>query len=472
MPVAAVPKYLQRHLSDRNYAAASPALRFGLLLPIWTSRQDQEAEVRQRAQAGSREGQALAAALRDSGMDRVIQDLVSRNRLPRLWEKNDYGARTAWHKVTALSEDDNKRMKALADRQKALWRRVPVAQALRLEAQAIAPFTTGLGNEHPLENGFAFLNPYGLPYLPGSGVKGVLRQAARELASGEWGDAKGWSDELRYDWPMGHEPGGPPVKLSMLDVLFGRETGEGEQEHFRGAFTFWDVIPQIAGDSLLVEIMTPHYSEYYQQKKSGNERERRREQQARVLSPHDSGQPNPICFLTVPPGSRFVFHVTCDTLHLARIAPDLAENDRWKQLLEAAFEHAFRWLGFGAKTAVGYGAMKPVGQAPGVTPGEATPGTRGISEQTGATGPAPACTEPAGNVWRGATLKFNPADQSITAVLGNQWTAPLRGQEARRLLDVLGPERASALRSSRSLSNVNVRIEQIGNMIKLLGVAE
>ena len=26
--------------------------------------------------------------------------------------------------------------------------------------------------------------------------------------------------------------------------------------------------------------------------------------------------------------------------------------------MEAAFEHAFAWLGFGAKTAVGYGAME------------------------------------------------------------------------------------------------------------------
>ncbi|MDG4561947.1 MAG: hypothetical protein P9E88_11695, partial [Candidatus Competibacter sp.] len=38
-----------------------------------------------------------------------------------------------------------------------------------IEAQSIAPFVTGTGIEHPLENGMAFLNPYGLPYLPGSG---------------------------------------------------------------------------------------------------------------------------------------------------------------------------------------------------------------------------------------------------------------------------------------------------------------
>jgi len=44
--------------------------------------------------------------------------------------------------------------------------------------------------------------------------------------------------------------------------------------------------------------------------------------------------------------------------HLTRLAPDLAKDSHWKILLEAAFQHAYLWLGFGAKTAVGYGAMQ------------------------------------------------------------------------------------------------------------------
>ena len=34
----------------------------------------------------------------------------------------------------------------------------------RISTTSTAPFATGLGNEHPIENGFAFLTPYGLPY--------------------------------------------------------------------------------------------------------------------------------------------------------------------------------------------------------------------------------------------------------------------------------------------------------------------
>jgi len=92
----------------------------------------------------------------------------------------------------------------------------------------------------------------------------------------------------------------------------------------------------------MVEIMTPHQTHYY---RDGEQ-------------PHDSGQPTPIPFLTVPPGSGFTFHVQCDLARLMRLAPNLARDDQWKSLLQAAFEHAFEWLGFGAKTAVGYGAMK------------------------------------------------------------------------------------------------------------------
>ena len=162
-------------------------------------------------------------------------------------------------------------------------------------------------------------------------MKGVLRQAARELASGEWGDALGWTE-------------------AAIQILFGLESDDGDTAHRRGALAFWDVIPQVHGDRLAVDIMTPHQAHYYQKKtdrKAGGS-----------LNPHDSGQPNPISFLTVPPRSRFAFHVVCDLAFLKANAPELAAGDRWKQLLQAAFAHAYEWLGFGAKTAVGYGAFE------------------------------------------------------------------------------------------------------------------
>jgi CRISPR-associated protein Cmr6 len=342
MPIAAVPAYL-----GTDFSSASPGLRFGMYLPIWTNRADQEHEVNSRASKKSREAFEVQDMLQAQGMNATIATLRQRERnpLPDLWDKNDFAARHAWEKVLRLTANDKATMRALAARQSHTAQSTP--HTLTLDAIATAPFTTGLGNEHPLENGFAFLNPYGLPYLPGSGVKGVLRQAARELTSGDWGDPQGWDAGTIH---LLERRGHATIQLSIIDVLFGRETPDGDCDHVRGALSFWDALPQIPGDTLAVDIMTPHQSHYYQKRqdrKSGDS-----------TSPHDSGAPNPISFLTLPPGTGFAFHVVCDQAHLERLAPDLAHDLRWQTLLTAAFEHAFEWLGFGAKTAVGYGAMQ------------------------------------------------------------------------------------------------------------------
>ena len=318
MPIAAVPAYL-----GTDFSNASPGLRFGMYLPLWG--------------VNRRTGQLLWST---SDIDHAVRGQQREEREIKVENKT-----SALLQACKLTSHDKAAMRALAGRQNHIAQSTP--HVLTLDAIATAPFTTGLGNEHPLENGFAFLNPYGLPYLPGSGVKGVLRQAARELASGEWGESHGWDAEEIH---LLERKGQAAIELSVIDVLFGRETESGDSDHVRGALSFWDALPQIPGDTLAVDIMTPHQSHYYQQRqdrKSGDS-----------TSPHDSGAPNPISFLTLPPGTGFAFHVVCDATHLERLAPDLAHGQRWQTLLTAAFEHAFEWLGFGAKTAVGYGAMQ------------------------------------------------------------------------------------------------------------------
>jgi CRISPR-associated protein Cmr6 len=451
MPIAAVPAYLGNDFKD-----ASPGMRFGLLLPIWTNRQDQEMEVRKRAEARSREGQEVANLLQTQGMDATIRHLRQRQQrpLPGLWDKNDFAARKAWDLVKTLTASDQLRMKQLANRQTALAGTVTPDRLLCLAATATAPFTTGLGNEHPLENGFAFLWPYGLPYLPGSGVKGVVRRAAQELASGMWDNDRGWKgldQRCCYRIEYGSGKNRVTLDLSVLDVLFGYEPEKGDAEHVRGALSFWDVIPQIKGDSLMVEIMTPHQGHYYQQKqekKSGDS-----------TSPHDSGQPTPIPFLTVPPGSIFTFYVVCDVQHLERLtqdgAPDLLMpgedgKPKWQTLLEAAFEHAFKWLGFGAKTAVGYGAMRKNG-----------------AQEQALQDAKPSADEA---IWHQANLEFRPNTGEIIASFRDQKTAPVKGDLAQAILDQLEPAQRERLKKKKSLKDVSVRVRIKSNLIELLGL--
>jgi CRISPR-associated protein Cmr6 len=328
MAVAAAPRYLRLQADGKEnhefYLSAPPGHRFLLYFPVWGENADTcqfDWRVSDRVPKLKKD---KVGALEHTGWEDLnnkhfasavsaCQTPVHNDERPRARVPARDPGLAAWRPL----------LDGLAARQSTLATPLTTqGRLLTLEALSTAPFTTGLGNEHPLENGFAFLNPYGLPYLPGSGVKGVLRQAARELTSGEWGDGHGWTKDA-------------------ITHLFGLESDDGDKVHQRGALSFWDVLPQWTGAGLQVEVMTPHQTHYYQ--KGDN--------------PHDSGQPNPINFLTVPPGSKFAFHVQCDVPFLTRLAPALAKGGRWQMLMQSAFEHAFAWLGFGAKTAVGYGAL-------------------------------------------------------------------------------------------------------------------
>ncbi len=226
------------------------------------------------------------------------------------WDLESDEKACAMKKSGSLPPDSRKQMEGIAQRLAKLTEHMP--NYMTVYGRSIAPFITGMGIEHPLENGFAFLNPYGLPYLPGSSIKGVLLRAACELRGME--ETDGWNDE----W---------------IQELFGSADR-------RGALIFQDCVPQLpAASGMSLDIMTPHYGKYYQ----GEE------------TPHDAGSPTPIPFITVPPDSKFVFHITL-TPHLLR--SDQLCKGGWQEPIKKAFDHAFDWIGFGAKTSVGYGAMK------------------------------------------------------------------------------------------------------------------
>ena len=360
MPVAAVPCYL-----GTDFSSASPALRFGLFLRIWG--------------VDTRSNERLWTS------SDIVYRKTGRDKTERRFEHDNKTC--AADAAAVLSDSDQRLMASWALRQQSAFRDFVGDDGLQLIAKSVSPFATGLGNEHPLENGFAFLNPYGLPYLPGSGVKGVVRRAAEELAHRDYFGSDGiWT--LPVIWHLfGFEPWlspeGTAERSALEEWISGFSVTTAEIEGYltavlddtsepnrklkaqvleasdplrtllrqrelsvRGSLDFWDVIPEIRDKKLAVEIMTPHQSHYY-----------RNEAYCGSTTPHDSGKPTPIPFLTVPPDTGFTFHVRCCQRRLSRCGPEL-DNGRWRLLLEAAFKHAFEWLGFGAKTAVGYGAMK------------------------------------------------------------------------------------------------------------------
>ena len=105
-------------------------------------------------------------------------------------------------------------------------------------------FVTGMGNAHPVENGFSWHPTLGTPWIPGSTVKGLVRAwVERELI------------------PTGH------CDKKLVYMFFGSESknpDECEEDNRAGALLFFDAIP-VNKVQLTTDIMTPHYGKWYEQ---------------------------------------------------------------------------------------------------------------------------------------------------------------------------------------------------------------
>jgi len=174
-----------------------------------------------------------------------------------------------------------------------------------LEATCDWRLIIGLGGVHPHETSMTFHHIYGIPYIPGSAVKGVTRHW---IIFSEFNNSE---DEALND---------KGEKGKLFKKIFGTQENEGK-------VIFLDAFP-IGKINLKIDIMNPHYSEYY----SGSE------------PPTDSQTPRPIQFLTVEK-TKFHFCVLSRDKELVQIALT------W---LKEALEN----FGIGAKTALGYGVFE------------------------------------------------------------------------------------------------------------------
>ena len=170
-------------------------------------------------------------------------------------------------------------------------------------------FFTGSGLEHPTEVGFLWHPTLGVPYLPGSSVKGLVRSYATEWLGIE-------AQELQRIFGGAEKKGTQELPLELPGTV--------------GSVAFLDVLPE-GPVKLQAEIMTPHYSPYYQG-------------QGQVV-PGDWTSPTPIPFLAVASGQAFSFAV------LPLASTDAEDAEKAMQWLEKALAY----LGAGAKTAAGYG---------------------------------------------------------------------------------------------------------------------
>jgi CRISPR-associated protein Cmr6 len=166
----------------------------------------------------------------------------------------------------------------------------------------------GLGNSSVYETSMTLHHIWGIPYLPGSSLKGLTRSWAI-------------SEEFHGD-----------ENAALMDPNFCKVFGSPKNSYLgehKGEVIFFDALP-VSEPKIEVDIMNPHYSDYYSDNQG-------------TTPPADYFDPVPVTFLTVKEG-EFKVYLGADVNSEKYL--DLAYN--W--LKQALKEH-----GIGAKTAVGYG---------------------------------------------------------------------------------------------------------------------
>ena len=187
----------------------------------------------------------------------------------------------------------------------------------------------GLGNESVYETSITLHYIYGIPYIPGSAIKGVVRSY---IITELFGKNKDGSLNLKdAEKEALQDPG-------FCDI-FGCPKDSIYKESRQGSVIFFDALP-IEPPKIEPDVMNVHYPDYY----GGNK------------PPTDYQNPNPIYFLTVKE-TPFKFILGIKERNNTPIQKGKFEG---RKPLDVAFEYLKKALsehGIGAKTAVGYGYM-------------------------------------------------------------------------------------------------------------------
>lgn len=233
---------------------------------------------------------------------------------------------------------------------------VKASEGVAFMLTTAARLAVGLGAAHVLETALTLDRNTGVPYLPGSSVKGIARA---------WGLIEVASQfDIALTDMFTDGKTSKPVLNKLADVLLSEpdETLRQTLEKFlsvtddaityvswfryifgwqgeAGAICFLDAIyAQDNAPRYITDVMTPHYVEYY----TG---------QGKKVAPREDDNPNPVSFITVDANQTFMFglvpHIKSDRL---AIAMDTAVDWLVRGLSQ---------LGAGSKTAAGYGYFSP-----------------------------------------------------------------------------------------------------------------
>jgi CRISPR-associated protein Cmr6 len=182
----------------------------------------------------------------------------------------------------------------------------------------------GLGASHPQETSMTLHHIYGIPYIPGSAIKGVTKH----WSVLKFAEKKNKTEDMEFEKVIERVSNalekGEDLELEVEKITF-KDLIEifGTQEK-QGKVIFFDAYP-LGEIKLKIDVMNPHYSGFY----------------SKGQPPADWQTPVPIKFLTVE-NTKFHFYLASKEQTLVEKASSL--------LLENIQNY-----GIGAKTSLGYG---------------------------------------------------------------------------------------------------------------------
>lgn len=172
--------------------------------------------------------------------------------------------------------------------------------AVTRESQVRGRMIVGLGEESVIETSVTLHHTYGVPYIPGSAIKGMAASFVRNFLGDDWSEESkayqtvfGTTDDAGY--------------ITFFDALYVPKSGRN-------------------GKALWPDIITVHHQEYY-----GNDGK----------PPADWDSPTPVPFLSAT-GKYLIA---------------LAGSQKWVDRVFEILKYAFEDIGVGAKTSSGYGRL-------------------------------------------------------------------------------------------------------------------
>jgi CRISPR-associated protein Cmr6 len=186
-------------------------------------------------------------------------------------------------------------------------------QTLSFEMENSSHLLVGHGEVSVLESSLSLHRIFGVPYIPGSAIKGVCANVCHTV--------------------LGKKNSQYLMDGDYYTALFGTQEQAGYIE-FHDAW----ITPRSLKDAIHLDVMTPHHQKY---------------NAGELVAPRDDDDPVPIPFLAASGCFRFL--LTCSS----NLLPE-EQAQQWLEIAKEIVIFALEHHGIGSKTNSGYGQMTKV----------------------------------------------------------------------------------------------------------------